>query len=94
MPSQWNEPFGIVALESIATGTPVVTFNRGGPSEIIVNGQSGYVVETEDQMTEAVENAGRIKPESCRCRAMEFDSSVMADRYIDLYRRILEGDVK
>ena len=65
-PINWNEPFGLVMIEAMACGTPVIAFNHGAVSEVVVDGKTGFVVENEDQMVEAVKKIDSISREACR----------------------------
>ncbi len=92
LPISWEEPFGLVMTEAMACGTPVVAFARGAAPEIIVDGQTGYLVDDVDSMVDAVQDIGRIDPLCCR-RHVEhhFDVHVMAEGYLALYETILAG---
>lgn len=86
LPVEWDEPFGIVMVEALACGTPVVAFNRGAVSEVVESGKTGFVCETEGQMVEAVCNIRSI--ERCRCRDHAekcFSDKVIVDKYEQLY---------
>ena len=87
--SQWEEPFGLVIIESMASGTPVLALNRGAAPEVIVHGKTGFIVNDEDEMVRATRDVGSIKPEDCR-RHVErnFSREIMAKRYLDVYRKI------
>lgn len=90
MPILWEEPFGLVLAESQACGTPVIVFNRGAAPEIVLHEETGFVVDTVDEMANAVSRLGEISPEACRRNVAEnFDNSTMAMRYLQLYERIL-----
>lgn len=90
MPITWREPFGLVMPEAMACGTPVVVFNRGSASEIVVHGRTGYVVETVDEMAEAVEDVRRIDPVECREHVRQhFSPAAMASAYVDVYERVV-----
>jgi glycosyltransferase involved in cell wall biosynthesis len=65
-PVQWEEPFGLTTIEAMSCGTPVVSFNRGAAPEIIVNGKTGYVVNTTVEMIEAIHNIENISRADCR----------------------------
>ncbi len=88
--SQWEEPFGLVMTEAAACGTPVIAFRRGAAPEVIVDGVTGFVVDTEEQMAAAVGRAGTIDPYACR-RHVEanFSPRVAAAKYIDIFSTIL-----
>lgn len=92
MPVVWDEPFGLVSVEAMACGTPVVALNRGALSELVRHGETGFVVDTVDQMAEALRFVPEIDPWRCRQHVAEnFDVPVMADAYLRMYRDILEG---
>jgi glycosyltransferase involved in cell wall biosynthesis len=90
-PVTWDEPFGLFLVEALACGTPVVALRRGSSPEVIEDGVTGYVVESVDQMGEALDRLDAISPEACRKRAEDhFDVPRMADDYLAAYQRILE----
>lgn len=89
-PLQWEEPFGLVTVEAMAAGTPTIAFRKGSLPEIIEDGKSGFLVDNEDQMIEAISRVGEIKPEDCRARAQEFSIERMVDRYEEAYWKILD----
>jgi glycosyltransferase involved in cell wall biosynthesis len=91
-PIQWEEPFGLVMTESLACGTPVIALRRGSVPEVLVNGETGFVCESLDDMAAAVERLGDIEPRACRDRVLErFDDSIMTERYEAVYRAIASG---
>ncbi|MBI3379849.1 glycosyltransferase family 4 protein [Candidatus Gottesmanbacteria bacterium] len=67
-PINWPEPFGLVMIEAMSCGVPVVAFNNGAIPEVLVDGKTGFVIEnnSEDNMIEAVKNIDKIKREDCR----------------------------
>lgn len=88
----WPEPFGLFMVEAQACGTPVVARNLGAAPEVVRHGETGFVVDTVEQMAEAVERVEEIDPTACRRFVEErFDVARMADDYLDVYRRILAG---
>lgn len=90
MPIQWDEPFGLVMPEAMACGTPIVVYNRGAASEIVEHGETGFVVDTLDEMVDAVGRVHTIDPAFCRSRAEQrFDAPIMARRYVDIYHSIV-----
>ncbi|MBD8577289.1 glycosyltransferase [Pseudomonas syringae] len=90
-PIDWPEPFGLVMIEAMACGTPVIAFNQGSVPEVIDEGQSGFIVDSVEQAVAAV---GRLDSlERRRVRAMfeqRFTVQRMATQYLALYRRQLE----
>jgi glycosyltransferase involved in cell wall biosynthesis len=90
-PYDWPEPFGLVLIEALACGTPVLAYRRGSIPEIIDNGITGFVCETLAEMADAVGRLPLI--DRARCRA-SFDARFTADRmardYVALYERIAE----
>ena len=88
--SQWEEPFGLVMTESMACGTPVLALKKGASPEVIVNGKTGFVVDTEDELVEAVGKLKEIKPLDCR-KHIEKNFSVekMAGDYEKIYKKII-----
>lgn len=87
-PLQWDEPFGIVMVEAMACGTPVVALRRGSVPEVVEHGVSGYVVDSLDELGAAVADCAALDPVSCRdVVRRRFDLSVMADGYERAYYR-------
>lgn len=90
LPILWDEPFGLVMPEALACGTPVVAFDRGAASEIMLDGVTGYLVHDADEMVAAVKKIDRIDPLRCRRHVEQhFDVPRMVDDYLRLYERIL-----
>ncbi len=84
-PILWDEPFGIVMIEAMATGTPVIAFNRGSVDEVIDEGITGYKVKNENEMCEAVSRIDLIDRKICREQASQrFDIKVIASNYLSL----------
>jgi glycosyltransferase involved in cell wall biosynthesis len=91
-PIQWPEPFGLVMTEAMATGTPVIAFAYGAAPEVIVDGKTGFLVNTLDEMCEAVERVGEIKAEDCRAHVeAHFSSDAMVEGYLRCFERVLAG---
>ncbi len=90
-PIDWPEPFGLVMIEALACGTPVLAFRRGSVPEVIDNGVSGFVVQTVDEAVRAVGRLDRLSRAECR-RVFEerFSAARMARDYLKVYRRVLE----
>jgi len=89
-PINFEEPFGLSVIESMACGTPVIAFNRGSMPELIENGKNGFLVNTVDDAIEAVRQIKNIDRKYCR-RYIEqhFTVNQMAEKYIQVYQKIL-----
>lgn len=89
-PIDWPEPFGLVMIEALACGTPVIAFRNGSVSEVIRNGETGFIVETIDEAVDALQKLDRIDRRTCR---MDFERRFTADRmaadYLQIYRRLI-----
>ena len=91
-PINWEEPFGLVMIEAMACGTPVIAFNRGSVSEIIVDGKTGFIIENEKEMIEAIKNIDQINREDCRKYVEEnFTVDKMVEGYEKVYRKIVSS---
>lgn len=89
-PIRWEEPFGLVMPESMACGTPVIAFPRGSVPEVIVDGETGFLVNNVDEMVEAVKKVDHISPYKCREHAEKYFSvQKNADDYIKIYEKII-----
>jgi glycosyltransferase involved in cell wall biosynthesis len=86
-PIEWPEPFGLVMIEAMACGTPVIAWRRGSVPEVIDDGVTGIIVESVEQAVEAVGRIHRLSREACR-RTFErrFDARRMAADYVEIYR--------
>jgi glycosyltransferase involved in cell wall biosynthesis len=92
MPIRWPEPFGMVMVEALACGTPVLAFPEGAASEIVIDGVNGFLVRDEQEMVRAAARIEEIDPTRCRKSVAErYAPSVVADGYEDAYRRAIEG---
>ena len=87
MPIQWPEPFGLVMVESMACGTPVVAWRNGSVPEIVEDGVTGFVRDDLDSFVEAVGKVDQIQPRECRRKVEErFSKEAMVDGYEQVYR--------
>ncbi len=85
----WEEPFGLVMIEAMACGTPVIAFGRGSVPEIIEHGKNGFIVENENEAIEAVKLAGRLSRKKVReSFEQKFTATRMALDYIAIYQRL------
>ena len=91
-PIDWPEPFGLVMIEAMACGTPVIAWNCGSVPEVVEDGVTGFIVRSSD---EALQALGRLpaldRGEIRRVFERRFTADVMAQRYLDLYHRITGG---
>ncbi len=89
-PIDWPEPFGMVMIEALACGTPVIAFRRGSVPEVLENGATGFVVETIDEAVRAVGRLGLVSRQRCRRYFEErFSARRMAEGYLAVYERLL-----
>lgn len=89
VPIDWPEPFGLVMIEALACGTPVIAYNRGSVSEVIEDGVTGFVVEDEVSAVAAVRDLAMLSRASIRRRFEErFTARRMAEDYLSLYQQL------
>jgi glycosyltransferase involved in cell wall biosynthesis len=86
MPIRWAEPFGMVMVEALAAGTPVLAFPEGAAPEIVEHGVNGFLVGDEQEMAAAVDRAGEIEPMACRRSAERFAPDRIALGYEAAFR--------
>ena len=90
VPIQWDEPFGIVFVEALAAGVPVITCARGATPEIIAHGVTGFFIEGVADGVIAVNSLKTIDRTACRnCAASRFDRTIIANRYLALYQELI-----
>jgi glycosyltransferase involved in cell wall biosynthesis len=94
-PIDWPEPFGLVLIEAMANGTPVIAFRRGSVPEIVEHGVTGFIVDSLEEAAAAVPMARALDRKVIRARFEErFSAARMANDYVTLYRNLmLRGDV-
>jgi glycosyltransferase involved in cell wall biosynthesis len=88
-PIDWPEPFGLVMIEAMACGTPVIAHPRGSVPEVVVDGRTGFIGATADELTDAVKRLEQIDRAACRAHVeRHFSVATMADGYEAVYRRL------
>ncbi len=93
MPIDWPEPFGLVMIEAMACGTPVIAFNRGSVPEIVEDGVTGFIVEDVESAIAAVSRLHTLDRTRVRRRFEErFTARRMAKDYLDVYRTLAGED--
>jgi glycosyltransferase involved in cell wall biosynthesis len=91
-PIQWEEPFGLVMIESMLMGTPVIAFRNGSASEVIEDGVTGYLVDSSEEMAQCIARVTHIDRARCRARARErWCTERMAREYEAVYAHMIEG---
>jgi len=91
-PIDWAEPFGLVMIEAMACGTPVVAFRRGSVPEVMVDGVTGFVVDDVPWAVEAIGQVSSLSRRRCRQVFVErFSATRMARDYLEVYRTLIEG---
>jgi glycosyltransferase involved in cell wall biosynthesis len=89
-PIDWAEPFGLVMIEAMACGTPVVAYGSGSVPEVVDHGVSGFIVDSIDESVSAIERLGELDRRTVRAQFDErFTAERMTREYVDLYRRLV-----
>lgn len=92
MPVRWEEPFGMVMVEAMATGTPVVALNRGAVPELVRSGETGFICDDPAELADALREVSRIDPAACVAHVRRaFSAERMADDYERVYREWATG---
>lgn len=91
-PIEWEEPFGMVMIEAMAVGCPVISFARGAAQEIIVHRKTGFLVHDLDEMASFIPHIGDINREVTRQHVeRHFSASAMAGKYIKIYKKVIQS---
>jgi glycosyltransferase involved in cell wall biosynthesis len=89
-PIQWDEPFGIVMVEAMACGTPVVALRGGSVPEVVVDGVTGFICDDPEELPEAIQRVDQLDPKACRRRVFDcFDVPDMVEAYEAIYQRMV-----
>jgi glycosyltransferase involved in cell wall biosynthesis len=92
LPIDWPEPFGLVMIEALACGTPVIAYNRGSVPEIVEEGLTGFIVEDETSAVAAVSRLSQLKRDAIRTQfEQRFTARRMALDYLAVYRGLMEA---
>lgn len=90
VPSRWQEAFGLVMVEALACGTPVVALGNGSVPEIIAHGKTGFIAKTPASFIKFASRVGILSRQMCRKEAEHrFDSSIMAQGYLNVYKKLI-----
>jgi mannose-6-phosphate isomerase-like protein (cupin superfamily) len=91
-PINFAEPFGLSVVEAMACGTPVIAFRKGSMPEVVVDAQTGFLVDTIEEAAEAVARVPGLSRAACRKHVEDnFAADRMVDRYLDIYQQVLAG---
>jgi glycosyltransferase involved in cell wall biosynthesis len=91
-PINWEEPFGMVMIEAMALGCPVISFARGAASELVEHGKTGFLVQNLDEMVQAIPQLEQI--DRCHTRKhveQHFSARAMAQGYMRVYQKMIAG---
>jgi glycosyltransferase involved in cell wall biosynthesis len=91
-PIQWREPFGIVMIEALACGCPVIAWRNGSVPEVIRHGKTGFIVDSLDEMTQAIRDISTIDRAACRADVeARFSPPALVDGYMRVFQQVM-GD--
>lgn len=93
MPIDWAEPFGMVLIEAMACGTPVIAYRKGSIPEVVEEGKTGFIVEDIDAAVKAVEHISSLSRKQCReTFERRFTASRMVNDYLKIYKYLVTGE--
>lgn len=91
-PIDWPEPFGMVMIEAMANGTPVIAFNCGSVPEVVDDGQTGFIVNSIEEALIVIKSLPSFDRRRCRqVFEQRFSAKIMASNYVDLYNELIDG---
>lgn len=94
-PITWSEPFGLVMIEAMACGTPVLATGRGAVPEVVKDGETGFIVKKPMEIVDKIKKVDEISPQACRKHVEErFSEERMARDYEEVYLKIIEAERK
>jgi glycosyltransferase involved in cell wall biosynthesis len=94
-PIQWEEPFGMVMIEAMALGCPVISFDRGAAPEIVVNGETGFLVRDLDEMVKFIPRIEEIDRNYLHTYVEQhFSARIMAEKYTEVYEQVIKASRK
>ena len=89
-PIDWQEPFGMVMIEAMACGTPVVATHAGAAPEIVVDGETGFLADSAEELVKAVQKVSDLDRRKCRTRVEEsFSKELMVEKHLDVYEKVV-----
>ncbi len=86
-PIKWQEPFGLVMIEAMACGTPVIAYPNGAVAEVIKDGKTGFIVKNVNEMTKAIKNINKIDRKKCRERVEKYFT---VKKMVDNYEKVIK----
>jgi glycosyltransferase involved in cell wall biosynthesis len=94
-PIQWEEPFGMVMIEAMAVGCPIIVFNRGAASEIVVHRKSGFLVQGVNEMAQCIARIDELDRRVVRAHVeRNFTAQAMAQKYTEVYKQVIASSVR
>jgi len=89
-PIDRREPFGLVMIEAMACGTPIIAYRRGSVPEVVKDKKTGFIVNNKEEMTEAIKKIHTIKRKDCRAHVEQnFTLKQMVDKYEEIYKKLI-----
>jgi glycosyltransferase involved in cell wall biosynthesis len=93
-PIEWEEPFGMVMIEAMAVGCPVITFARGAAPEVVAHGVSGFLVRSVNEMVQCIAHIGELDRGVVRTYVeRNFSARAMAEKYMNIYKKVIVSSI-